>query len=148
MTAPYPIRNARPADLSAIYLGELDYIRQIEPEQETPWKNGMQWHIRQWTDNLDRMFVAQGSEDLAGYCFWQIDSSVAVLASIYVVPQCRGLGLGRDLLDKAILDIRANGFSQLTLGVKPDNPARRLYETAGFTYMHDEGGYRHYSLDL
>lgn len=146
MTSLYSIRRARATDLPTIYLGELDYIRQIEPQQEARWIGGMHFHLKQWTNDLDRMFIAEaGSGDTAvGYFFWEVHGEAAVLASIYVIPDRRGNGLGQQLLAQFIADARAQGFSQLTLGVKADNPARRLYEKAGFSYTHDEHGYRHY----
>ncbi|CAN7326211.1 N-acetyltransferase family protein [Caballeronia sp. LjRoot31] len=144
MTDLHSIRRARATDLPAIYAGELDYIRQIEPEQEGRWRDGLYWHIKQWTNDLDRMFIAQSGEEATGYCFWETQGNVAVLASIYVLRDRRGVGLGRRLLAEFIADARARGFATLTLGVKPDNPARALYEGAGFVYTHDNGGYRHY----
>ncbi|CAN7540347.1 GNAT family N-acetyltransferase [Caballeronia sp. 15715] len=145
MTDLYSIRRARATDLPAIYAGELDYIRQIEPEQEVRWSGGMYWHIKQWASNLERMFVAQHDGEASGYCFWEAHDNTAVLASIYVQGERRGAGLGRRLLDEFIADARAQGFAALTLGVKADNPARSLYEGAGFVYTHDHGGYRHYA---
>lgn len=141
----YSIRRACATDLPAIYIGELDYIRQIEPQQEASWKDGMRFHLKQWTSNLDRMFIAECEGTHAGYCFWEVHGEAAVLASIYVTPDRRGSGLGQQLLGQFIADACAHGFSKLTLGVKPDNPARRLYEKAGFIYTHDEHGYCHYA---
>ena len=145
MTDLNSIRRAHATDLPAIYAGELDYIRQIEPQQEERWRNGLYWHIKQWTNDLDRMFIAECSGEATGYCFWEAHSNVAVLASIYVLRDRRGVGLGRRLLAEFITDAGAQGFATLTLGVKPDNPARALYEGAGFVYTHDDGGYRHYA---
>jgi len=146
MTDQNSIRRARATDLPTIYAGELDYIRQIEPQQEARWTGGMFWHIKQWTSALDRMFIAQCGEAITGYCFWEDHDNVAVLASIYVQRDKRGAGLGRRLLTEFISDARAQGYATLTLGVKPDNPARVLYERAGFVYTHDDdGGYRHYA---
>lgn len=144
MPDPYSIRFAAATDLPFVYSGELDYIQQIEPQQETRWRSGMASHLRQWTGNLERMFIARIGDDAAGYCFWQIDADVAVLASLYVVPNRRRAGLGGTLLAAFIEDAQSKGFDTLTLGVKPDNPAQRLYELSGFTFTHDEAGYRHY----
>jgi ribosomal-protein-alanine N-acetyltransferase len=98
MTDVYSIRRAHATDLPAIYAGELDYIRQIEPEQEVRWSDGLYWHIKQWTNDLDRMFIAECSEEVTGCCFWEAHGSAAVLASIYVLRDRRGVGLGRRLL--------------------------------------------------
>jgi ribosomal protein S18 acetylase RimI-like enzyme len=144
MKSRYSIRRAHAADLPTIFVGELDYIRQIEPQQEASWREGMRVHLKQWTDGLDRMFIAECGGIHVGYCFWEIRGEAAVLASIYVMPDRRGSGLGQQLLAQFIADARARGFSQITLGVKADNPARRLYEKAGFVYTHDERGYCHY----
>ncbi len=144
MPEPYSIRPATATDLPLVYTGELDYIRQIEPQQETRWQSGMVWHLKQWTGNLSRMFIAECGDTAAGYCFWQIHDDAAVLASIYVLPDRRRTGVGATLLAAFIHDAQAKGFDKLTLGVKADNPARRLYETSGFAYTHDQAGYRHY----
>ncbi len=148
MKNPHSIRRARPTDLPDVYVGELDYIRQIEPQQEARWKDGLYWHLRQWTDGLDRMFVVECGERLAGYCFWEIADDATILASIYVVPDQRRSGIGERLLARFVDDAKAQGFGKLLLGVKPDNPARHLYEKAGFIHTHDKGGYRHYGYSI
>ncbi|MGA7780811.1 MAG: GNAT family N-acetyltransferase [Paraburkholderia sp.] len=147
MTTRHSIRRARATDLPTIYAGELDYIRQIEPHQEARWKDAMYSHIKQWTNDLGRMFVVQCGDEVGGYCFWEVHNNAAVLASIYVVPERRRDGLGKQLLASFMDDAQAAGFGTLQLGVKPDNPARYLYERTGFIYTHDEGGYRHYAYD-
>jgi [ribosomal protein S18]-alanine N-acetyltransferase len=148
LTQSYSIRRARATDLPAVYAGELDYIRQIEPQHEARWKDALYWHIKQWTNDLERMFVAQCGDEIGGYCFWEIHRGAAVLASIYVAPERRRDGLGKQLLTSFIEDARASGFSTLKLGVMPDNPARFLYERNGFSYTHEEGGYRRYVYQL
>jgi ribosomal-protein-alanine N-acetyltransferase len=148
MTDLYSIRRARATDLPSIYAGELDYIRQIEPEQEVRWSGGLYWHIKQWTSNLERMFIAECNGEASGYCFWEAHGNTAILASIYVQGARRRAGLGRRLLGEFIADARAQGFATLTLGAKPDNPARTLYEGAGFIYTHDNDGYCHYAYPV
>jgi ribosomal-protein-alanine N-acetyltransferase len=98
MTDVYSIRLAHAPDLPAVYAGEFDYIRHIEPVQEVRWSDGLYWHIKQWTNDLDRVFIAECSEEVTGYCFWEAHGSAAVLASIYVLRDRRGVGLGRRLL--------------------------------------------------
>lgn len=146
MTNAFSLRPARATDLPAIYLGELDYIRLIEPEQEARWKDGMRWHLEQWTRSLGRMVVLEREGRVIGYSFWEVTDGEAVLASIHVATEHRGKGLGTVLLNQYINDAKAKGFQTLALGVKPENPARILYERAGFLYSHDTNGYRHYKL--
>ncbi|WP_186201636.1 GNAT family N-acetyltransferase [Burkholderia gladioli] len=148
MTHHRSIRRARATDLAYVYAGELDYIRQIEPDQEQRWKDGMLFHLRQWTQDLDRMFIVECAGEYAGYSFWEIHAETAVLASIYVIPERRRTGLGQLLLKQFVSDARASGITEISLGVKADNPARYLYEQSGFVHSHDERGYCHYMLPI
>lgn len=142
------IRRAGAADLPAVYAGELDYIREIEPEQEARWKEAIPLHLRQWTAALDSMFIAESAGQAAGYCFWEVHGGEAVLASIYVRPDRRREGIGRELLARFIGDAKDNSIAVAALAVRPDNPARKLYETMGFVHTRDAGGYCRYRRDL
>ena len=56
------------------------------------------------------------------------------LAELYVVPACRGGGLGRALMKAAIGAARDRGADTMEVGVdEPDVAARRLYESLGFS---------------
>jgi [ribosomal protein S18]-alanine N-acetyltransferase len=144
----YTIRRATLPDLPFIYEGELAYIREIEPEQEARWRDGMKYHLRQWVDDFPRMFVATNENgEPAGYCYWEIHEDAAVLASVYVEPSLRGTGLGRQLLNRYMRDAREQGFHKLSLGVRANNGARRMYEAAGFRFTHEDRGYRYYVIE-
>lgn len=55
------------------------------------------------------------------------------LAELYVVPERRGVGLGRALLEVAVEDARARGADSMDLGTsESDTVARHLYEQLGF----------------
>jgi ribosomal protein S18 acetylase RimI-like enzyme len=63
----------------------------------------------------------------------------AYLEELYVVPEHRGHGLGRALLDAAMEHARERGAARIDLGTsETDVAARALYESAGFTNR--EGG--------
>jgi GNAT superfamily N-acetyltransferase len=56
------------------------------------------------------------------------------LAELYLVPARRGRGLGRALMEAVIEEARSRGADWMDIGVdEPDLPARRLYESLGFT---------------
>ncbi len=99
-----------------------------------------QEHIRMAIDySLDPGrggFVLAGSEDgkivgavvvnnthMGGYIPSNILVYIAVDASM------RGKGIGRKLMEKAI----ASSTGGIALHVEPDNPAKKLYESLGFT---------------
>jgi ribosomal protein S18 acetylase RimI-like enzyme len=61
------------------------------------------------------------------------------LAELYVVPELRGQGLGRELVVAALAVARARGADRIELGTSADDvAARALYESVGFTNR--EGG--------
>jgi ribosomal protein S18 acetylase RimI-like enzyme len=56
------------------------------------------------------------------------------LAELYVVPERRGRGLGRALMNAAIDAARGRGADFMDLGTSEDDvAARALYESLGFT---------------
>jgi GNAT superfamily N-acetyltransferase len=63
----------------------------------------------------------------------------AYLEELYVVPERRGRGLGRALLEAAMEHARERGAVRIDLNTSVDDvAARALYESAGFTNR--EGG--------
>lgn len=64
------------------------------------------------------------------------------LAELYVVPHRRRQGFGRALMEAALEAARQRGADTMDIGVdEPDVPARRLYESLGFTNrVHGEDG--------
>ncbi len=50
-----------------------------------------------------------------------------------VVPEARGRGVGAALLAGVEAEARARGCGKITLEVRDDNPADRLYRRSGFT---------------
>jgi ribosomal protein S18 acetylase RimI-like enzyme len=60
------------------------------------------------------------------------------LAELYVVPERRGEGLGRALLDASVELARDTGADYMCLGTSEDDvAARSLYESAGFSNRDD-----------
>jgi GNAT superfamily N-acetyltransferase len=64
-----------------------------------------------------------------------------ILNDLYVVPDYRGKGVGKQLLNFAQEWTRQKGYKGLALETASDNPARKLYEKEGWT---EDEGYLHY----
>ena len=83
------------------------------------------------------MFLAVLDGQVIGWCdalptFGQARAHVAILG-IAVVPEHRGRGIGRKLLQRTMAGAWDAGFSRIELTVRADNPsARALYESCGF----------------
>ena len=67
---------------------------------------------------------------------------------IAVEASFRGRGVGKDLLDALASEARRRGFDRLSLSVNNPNPAKRLYEAAGYTLVEDDGTSSIMVLDL
>jgi ribosomal protein S18 acetylase RimI-like enzyme len=65
----------------------------------------------------------------------------AYLAELYVVPDRRGQGYGRELITEALRVARERGADYVFLVTSEDDRlAQRLYEAAGFRRTEGEGG--------
>ncbi|MEW6156449.1 MAG: GNAT family N-acetyltransferase [Verrucomicrobiota bacterium] len=76
------------------------------------------------------------TEDCHSYGF--VDATTPEIA-IAVRPEQRSKGLGRRLLEALVQTARGDGFARLSLSVSPRNPARHLYESAGFRKVGESG---------
>lgn len=60
-----------------------------------------------------------------------------IIDEVVVDPDCRGLGIGTQLLEKAIELAKKKGMRHLKLDTNADNPANGLYEKVGFIRKQD-----------
>jgi ribosomal protein S18 acetylase RimI-like enzyme len=135
------IRPASAGDAPAV--AQLLHDFQIEFDEPSP-------SVKTLTERYEKLLgaremtvlIAETSDgaDLAGFAQLRFrpwvysDGLHAYLEELYVVPQSRGEGLGRILLEVSIETARAEGASHMELGTSEDDlAARALYESAGFT---------------
>lgn len=83
--------------------------------------------------------IAVGDRRALGYALVTLrptvyfDGPLAVLDELYVVPDRRGGGIGTDLLEEAIRELRRRGGREMHINVDDvDADARRFYERHGF----------------
>jgi ribosomal protein S18 acetylase RimI-like enzyme len=78
----------------------------------------------------------------ADYHGWGFVGADVPELSLAVAPTSRRRGIGTQLLTEAIEQARREGYSAVSLSVMTDNPARFLYERAGFRHVAtDEGSW-------
>jgi ribosomal protein S18 acetylase RimI-like enzyme len=151
MAAPH-LREATPDDLPAIRRFERAYIADTEPEALDGWERAADRNLRLWTSCLPRTVVLEelGGDGPAplGYVMWSSDGGSATLVSIQVDPSHRRRGLGRRLLAEFERRATADGDVLALLGVHERNPARALYERAGYEPTGREGSYLLYQHRL
>ncbi|WP_164704354.1 GNAT family N-acetyltransferase [Blastococcus litoris] len=142
------VRGATSDDLALVHDAELDYIREREPEQEAAWLRAVDRNRALWSDNLARTTVVELDGAAAGYAMWAVVDGTATVVTLHVRPTHRRHGLGRALLDLLTDDVRRAGHRELALGVHRENPARHLYESAGFTPDGEDGDHLLYRRQL
>lgn len=140
-----PIRRAGPqdADVVARLLREFN----IEYHDPAPPQAEMAERIRVLLGHGDTIILVAG-EPPCGLSVTRFRPGLwspkleSYLAELYVVPDRRGQGIGRALMEATMAAARAEGADTMELGTgEADVTARALYESLGFTHTeHGPGG--------
>ena len=131
------VRLAEPSDAEAI--GRLLHDFNSEFEEPTPGPQRLAERVRELIAGGDtRILVGGAGPD--GVAVLRFRKSIwtegleCYLAELYVVPDRRGRGLGRALMEAALELARREGADYMDLSTsETDVAARRLYESLGFT---------------
>ena len=101
------------------------------------------------------LLIATRDEELAGSIAMRgIDSRVCEMKRLYVCPEFRGLGVGRELAVAIIDAAKGKGYQHMRLDTLPGmDDAQRLYRNLGFReiaayYENPVPGTRYLELDL
>jgi ribosomal protein S18 acetylase RimI-like enzyme len=130
------VRRAEVADADAIGRLLHDFNREFDdPTPEPAW---LAERVRRMIaeGEITVLLVGPGPDGLAALRFrpaiWS-EGLECYLAELYVVPERRGHGLGRALMEAAIELARSEGADTMDLGTgDDDHAARALYESMGF----------------
>ena len=114
------------------------------------------------TDDLYTLFAAHNSEywilELDGkivggsgvYPTENLPAGCCELVKLYLLPEARGKGFGKMLIEKCFDSATKFGFAQMYLETMPElKMAVGLYERCGFTYLNGPmGSSGHFGCDL
>jgi ribosomal protein S18 acetylase RimI-like enzyme len=131
------VRLAGLDDAGAV--GQLLYDFNREFDEPTPAPAALADRIGQLIKGGDTLVLlaGDGPDGLAVLRFRAAIWSTGLecyLAELYVTPARRGQGLGRALMKAALREARERGADSMDIGVdEPDQAARHLYESLGFT---------------
>jgi ribosomal protein S18 acetylase RimI-like enzyme len=131
------VRRAEPADAEAI--GRLLHDFNTEFHDVTPGPAKLAERVRRLMaeDEITVLLAGDGPDGLAALRFrpaiWT-EALECYLAELYVVPERRGQGLGRALMEAAMELAREAGADLMDLNTAEDDvAARALYESLGFS---------------
>lgn len=137
-----PIRLARAADTSVF--GSLLHAFNTEFGESTPSADVIAERAAPLIERGE-LTVLLARDGADGFAVVRFRPSIytgaldAYLEELYVVPERRGRGFGRTLLETAMAHARERGAAHMELNTsEADAAARALYESAGFTNR--EGG--------
>lgn len=85
-------------------------------------------------------FVAEKNKQILGgagyYPTEGLPADTCELVKMYLKPEARGLGLGRQLIQYCLTEARKTGYRFIYLETMPElNKAIRVYEKFGFSYL-------------
>ncbi len=133
----HTVRRAELADADAV--GRLLHDFNTEYDDITPGPDALAERVRELIASGETIVLLTGSgpEGLAVLRFrpalWT-SGLECYLAELYVVPDRRGQGLGRALMETALAVAREQGADSMDLGTSDDDvAARALYESLGFS---------------
>jgi ribosomal protein S18 acetylase RimI-like enzyme len=137
--------TTRPATAAdALVFGRLLHAFNMEYDEPTPAAEVIAERAAPLIESgeVTVLFVGEGPDGFAELRFrpsLYTGALDAYLEELYVVPERRGRGLGRALLEAAMDHARRRGAAHIDLGTSEgDVAALALYESAGFTNR--EGG--------
>lgn len=122
---------------------DLRFAQRLVEETMSPyWRKRRMMFSRQlfreqWV-RLDTAIVMQRGEN-AGLIAWDAIDGVHYLRELHLTERFRGQGLGSRVLFAWLAREEARGAHAMRLKVFEENPARRLYEKAGFQVMQSSG---------
>jgi ribosomal protein S18 acetylase RimI-like enzyme len=131
------VRLARPSDAHSIAQLLHDFNEEYDDPTPSPARLAQRLRRLLADGEITVLLGGAGPDGLALLRFrpsiWT-QALECYLAELYVVPQRRGQGLGRELMLAAIACARERGADQMDLGTaESDVAARALYESLGFS---------------
>lgn len=142
MPAGAQLRSFRPDIDDARWLELNNRIFRGHPENGGWTLDDLRSRIAQPWFNADDLLMLEIDGAPAGFCWLKVEErgESGRVGEIYVIgtaPECRGMGLGRFLLSRALAHLRTRGVALAAIYVDESNVAAvSLYEDAGFHHHH------------
>ncbi|HUP12018.1 MAG TPA: GNAT family N-acetyltransferase [Niastella sp.] len=84
------------------------------------------------------LMVEQDGEPVAFAVYSTVEPGISKLHKIYVHQKTQGLGIGKQLIEHIVANLRSQNIYILRLNVNRQNKARHFYEKLGFEVVKEE----------
>jgi len=130
--------------LRALWLGLASEMFEIEHYTVPSEANGDRWvkFVREGlTSGKNFLLAAKDKNKLVGFAYaslfrdfpLEVTGTIGVINDVYVLPELRGRGIGRKLVERCLSKMKAEGVDAVRLTVLTENKAVvELYEKLGF----------------
>lgn len=111
---------------------DIDGVVEVENSSFTiPWSKKA--FLDEMGNSLAIYFIALDRDRVVGYCgMWDV-SGEGDITNIAVLPEYRGIGIGRKLISSMILEAKRRELYSVTLEVRQSNTvAKNMYKSCGF----------------
>jgi len=110
---------------------QIDYMMQLIYSPESLKEQMSQHH---------QFLIAELEEDPVGFASYSplTGDGIFKLQKLYILPELRGKGLGKALLDFITEEVITLGATTLRLNMNRNNLARQFYEKSGFVIIKEE----------
>ena len=127
-------------DIRPAVYGDVESIMAVEKTGIShPWDKES---IESVINDDNKICIVAVDESLIGYIYASFVLDEAEIGNICIVPECRGQGVGRSLIDSMLSDLKSRGVCKVFLEVESDNEsAIRLYERSGFVKYNQRRDY-------
>lgn len=131
------LRQATAKDYDFLYALHVAAMREYV-EQIWEWQDAWQeeYFARKFKPAARQVIVVDGCDAGTFVVEWRADE--VYVALIELLPAYQGRGIGSNLLRSLIAEAHGRGLPVSLHVLKPNTPARRLYERLGFHVVGDE----------
>lgn len=111
---------------------DADAVAEVEKKCfPVPWSRESFW--REASNENTLYLLTLNDDEVIGYAGTWISFEEAQITNVAIVPEYRGNGSGRAMMEELIRRVKEKGVTAMTLEVRPSNAvALSLYESLGF----------------
>ena len=115
------LRQITPADFDAVRKADKLAWAEFAKPRNTLHLRTTTNILSNWNEDPHGCFLAEEKDDVLGYVFSHTWGKLGWVGILGVIPDCRGKGIGKKLLEKSVKYLERNGCTTIGLETRPEN---------------------------